>query len=41
MRTGRPLRSALIACESLSSFLKSGEAGDFDKIYETGETVEF
>ena len=38
MRAGRPLWSAIIACESLSSFLKSG---DFDKIYETGETVEF
>ena len=38
MKAGHPLRSALIACESLSSFLKSG---DFDKIYETGETVEF
>ena len=38
MKAERPLRSALIACESLSSFLKSG---DFDKIYETGETVEF
>ena len=31
MKVGRPLRSAIIACESLSSFLKSG---DFDKIYE-------